>query len=87
MKDDKNRLLAGQLTDQLFASPRALGILSGSLLSFAMVPGLRLPFLILGGAAGVVLETDQAIAAVVVIGARPPSLAQPQHGQGPPSWH
>ena len=32
---------------QMFGSPRALSFLSASLLVFAMIPGLRLPFLLL----------------------------------------
>lgn len=45
--------LGHSLTRQLFFSPRALGILSGSLLVLALVPGLpMMPFLILAGVFG-----------------------------------
>ena len=45
--------LGQSLTRQLFFSPRALGILSGSLLVLAIVPGLpMLPFMVLAGVFG-----------------------------------
>jgi flagellar biosynthesis protein FlhA len=51
-RDDQS--LHGQLVEQLFASPRALGILSGALFGFVLIPGLRLPFMVMGTVAGVV---------------------------------
>jgi len=46
--DKESRGLHGQFGDQLFSSPRALMLLSGSLFLFVLIPGLRLPFSILG---------------------------------------
>ncbi len=52
--DREDQELHGQLTEQLFASPKALAVLSGTLFGFVLIPGLRLPFMILGGVVGVV---------------------------------
>ena len=52
--DADQKGLHGQFGAQLFSSPRALMLLSGSLFTFVLIPGLRLPFFILGGIVGVV---------------------------------
>lgn len=44
--------LPAQFAKQIFGQYRALGILSAALFGFAMVPGMRLPFTIMGSAAG-----------------------------------
>ena len=50
--DSDSRGLHGQFGDQLFSSPRALMLLSASLFLFVLIPGLRLPFFILGSLVG-----------------------------------
>jgi flagellar biosynthesis protein FlhA len=50
--DDGEDGLHGQLSAQLLNDRRPLALLSGALIGFMMVPGLRLPFFLLGGAAG-----------------------------------
>jgi flagellar biosynthesis protein FlhA len=50
--DEKGEQLHTQLADQLFGSPRALGMLSVAVLGFIAIPGLRVPFLIIATAAG-----------------------------------
>jgi flagellar biosynthesis protein FlhA len=50
--DADGKGLPSQFGTQLFSSPRALMLLSGSLFLFVLIPGLRLPFFILGSAAG-----------------------------------
>jgi len=47
--DPDSAKLYEQFGAQLFGSPRALMMLAGSLLCFAFVPGLRLPFMAIGG--------------------------------------
>lgn len=51
--DNDEQGLHGQFGAQLFSSPRALMMLSASLFLFVLIPGLRLPFFILGGIVGV----------------------------------
>lgn len=45
--------LPTQFSQQIFGQYRALGILSGALFGFAMVPGQRVPFAIMGSLAGI----------------------------------
>ena len=52
--DADSKGLHGQFGAQLFSSPRALGLLSASLFMFVLIPGLRLPFFILGSIIGYV---------------------------------
>jgi flagellar biosynthesis protein FlhA len=52
--DREDQTLHGQLTEQLLSSPKALGILSITLFGFVLIPGLRLPFFVVGGVAGVI---------------------------------
>ncbi|MED5369496.1 MAG: flagellar biosynthesis protein FlhA [Myxococcota bacterium] len=52
--DLKDSRLDDQFGAQLFASPRTIGLLAGALGGFALIPGLRLPFALLGGVVGVV---------------------------------
>jgi len=52
--DAESTGLHGQFGAQLFSSPRALMMLSASLFLFVFIPGLRLPFFILGGIVGVI---------------------------------
>ena len=52
--DENSPGLHSQFGSQLFSSPRALMLLSVSLFLFVFIPGLRLPFFILGSIAGVV---------------------------------
>ena len=52
--DSESKGLHGQFGSQLFSSPRALMLLSASLFMFVFIPGLRLPFFILGSIIGVV---------------------------------
>jgi len=49
---DDDSDLATQYAEQLFGSYRPMALLSGGLLSLTLVPGLRIPFAIMGGAAG-----------------------------------
>ena len=51
--DNDSQGLHGQFGSQLFSSPRALMMLSASLFLFVFIPGLRLPFFILGGIVGI----------------------------------
>jgi flagellar biosynthesis protein FlhA len=52
--DREGQQLHHQLGEQLFGSPRALAVLSGVLFGFVLIPGLRLPFMVLGGVVGVI---------------------------------
>ena len=47
--DDEERRLDAQFSDQLLSNPRLLALLACALLGFAMIPGLRLPFMAVGG--------------------------------------
>ena len=49
---DDDEQLPDQIADQLFGRARPLMFLSGSLVVFAMIPGLRLTFLTIAGAVG-----------------------------------
>ena len=49
---DEHEGLHAQLTNQLLGDRRPLGLLSGALMGFMLVPGLRFPFFVLGGLAG-----------------------------------
>jgi flagellar biosynthesis protein FlhA len=80
--DDDEQSLHGQFGDQLFGSPRAMGLLSVGLMGFMMVPGLRLPFFIMGGLAGVAawqLGRDKEVETVAAEGAveEPGERAEP----------
>ena len=50
--DELGETLEGQFGTQLLGNPKVLAMLAGALFCFAAVPGLRLPFLVLGGLAG-----------------------------------
>lgn len=53
-----NNNLGAQIAGQLFRYPRALGISAGCLLVFGLMPGMPLlPFLVLGGLAGLAAKT------------------------------
>ena len=52
VNDKDQDALHEQFGTQLFGSNRAMGLLSASLFGFAMMPGLRMPFILMGGAAG-----------------------------------
>ena len=53
-----NNNLGTQIAGQLFRYPRALGISAGCLLVFGLMPGMPLlPFLVLGGLAGLAAKT------------------------------
>ncbi len=54
VNDEKEEALHEQFGSQLFGSNRAMGLLAASLFGFALMPGLRLPFIVLGGVAGFV---------------------------------
>ncbi len=49
--DTEESTLPEQFGQQLFSSNRALGMLSGALIGFALIPGLRVPFLVMSGLA------------------------------------
>ena len=50
--DEAEDGLHSQLSTQLFSDRRPLALLSVTLFGFVLIPGLRLPFFVLGGAAG-----------------------------------
>jgi len=50
---DNGQRLDSQMGQQLLGSPRALGVLSVILLGLTFVPGIRLPFFVMGGLVGV----------------------------------
>jgi flagellar biosynthesis protein FlhA len=50
--DNQNSALHDQFGVQLLNQPRVLGMASAALLAFALIPGLTLPFLVVGGAVG-----------------------------------
>jgi flagellar biosynthesis protein FlhA len=50
--DEKGEKLHTQLGNQLFGSPRALGLLAVATIGFIAIPGLRIPFLIIASVAG-----------------------------------
>jgi flagellar biosynthesis protein FlhA len=52
--DEKGEALHTQLGAQLFGSPRAMAMLSVAVLGFVAIPGLRIPFLLIGGVSGYV---------------------------------
>ena len=52
--DEHVNTLDDQISNQLFGSPRVLGVLAAALGGFALVPGLRIPFALIGGVVGVV---------------------------------
>jgi len=52
--DDENEQLHEQFGKQLFRSPRTLGVAAVALSSFAIIPGLRLPFLTIGAGLGLI---------------------------------
>ncbi|MEQ1567719.1 MAG: flagellar biosynthesis protein FlhA [Myxococcota bacterium] len=47
VSDSERRALHDQVGDQLFSSPRLIALLAGCLATFALVPGLRLPFFLM----------------------------------------
>ncbi len=51
--DEFVNTLDDQVGNQLFGSPRVLGVLAVALGGFALVPGLRVPFALVGGVIGV----------------------------------
>jgi flagellar biosynthesis protein FlhA len=52
VSDTEARALHDQVGDQLLSSPRMIGLLALCLLGFALVPGLRLPFLAMAAFVG-----------------------------------
>jgi flagellar biosynthesis protein FlhA len=50
--DEKGEQLHTQLGDQLFGSPRALGMMAVAVTGFIAIPGLRVPFIIIATVAG-----------------------------------
>ena len=50
--EDGDKELHGQFGEQLFGSSRAMALLSAGLLGFMFIPGLRLPFFLIGTLAG-----------------------------------
>ncbi len=58
--DTEERDLSTQFGEQLFGAPRPLFLLGATLFGFVLMPGLRLPFFIMGGAAMLVAwQTDK----------------------------
>jgi flagellar biosynthesis protein FlhA len=54
VNDSEQPELHSQFAQQLFGSNRAMALLSFSLFGFALLPGLRIPFIVLGTGAGVI---------------------------------
>jgi flagellar biosynthesis protein FlhA len=52
VSDSERRSLHDQVGSQLLSSPRVLGLLAACVATFALVPGLRLPFLLMAGLVG-----------------------------------
>jgi len=50
--DEHGDTLEGQFGDQLLGNPKVLAMLAAALFCFAAVPGLRVPFIVLGAGAG-----------------------------------
>jgi flagellar biosynthesis protein FlhA len=50
--DEDRKRLDHQFGDQLFGEPRVIGLLVFTILGFALIPGLRLPFTLIGGVVG-----------------------------------
>jgi len=85
--DEDAQQLHSQLGRQLLGSPRAMGMMSLAVLGFTAIPGLRIPFLLVGGVAGVAawrLSKRQKLAeapedAAVVEERREPDLREMLH--------
>jgi len=52
VQDDRAESLHHQLGTQLFQSPRVLALVAAALLGFALIPGLRVPFAVVGAVVG-----------------------------------
>ena len=89
VNDGEKLALHDQFSNQLFGSSRALGLLAAGLFSFVLMPGLRVPFFLLGLVAAVFAwrkaQDDRAAAGGVGRGAslEDPNAIQPDAGEAP----
>jgi flagellar biosynthesis protein FlhA len=79
----ENANLGSQIAGQLFRYPRALGIASGMLFIFGMIPGMpAVPFLLLAGVAGFMARTIKAPEPAADAAAGRPKPAKGAGGKG-----
>ncbi len=89
VNDGEKLALHDQFSNQLFGSSRALGLLAAGLFSFVLMPGLRVPFFLLGLVAAVFAwrkaQDDRAAAGGVGRGAslEDPTAIPPDAGEAP----